>query len=385
MRAPLSTGTQRGIQAHIPWSDGTIYFDQSGCCAAPGERLTVGGRVIQDQWQHFAFRRDEDGNRSIWVDGVSVAQSAGADPLEPFSGVLHIGSDDVGGNSLDGIIDEFAIWARGLDDNEIEEIYNAGLEGTSLGDLLFGRKDTLKLDVRRTEAGLLELSWNSSDGELYNVRSETDLSNGEPKSWPIFAGNQDLEATPPRNVMTFPLPAESERFFVVEAFPAPPVSILSDDFESGQGEWTTGSSGAAGTAWELGTPTNAGPAAAHSPVNCFATNISADYNFNAEVWLRSPAIDLTTAGAATLVYWEFRDIETGFDFGTIRVLNAADNSELAVIDAFVDGVVVDWERVSKSIPAAALGKTIKIEFRLKSDDIQNYAGWYIDDFLVTVP
>ena len=36
--------------------------------------LTVGGGVIENEWQHFAFRRDAEGNRSIWIDGVNVAE-----------------------------------------------------------------------------------------------------------------------------------------------------------------------------------------------------------------------------------------------------------------------------------------------------------------------
>ena len=41
--------------------------------------------------------------------------------------------------------------------------------------------------------------------------------------------------------------------------------------------------------------------------------------------------------------------------------------------------------MSKSLPAEALGRNIKIEFRFVSDDIENFAGWYIDDIVVTVP
>lgn len=127
MHAPASTGNQRGIQAHIPWSNGTIYFDQSGCCAAGSERLTVGTGVIQDQWQHFAFRRDEDGNRDIFVDGVSVAQATGAAPLEPFDGILTIGAEGPNGNnSFNGIIDEFAVFAGALPDEEIVRLAEGG-------------------------------------------------------------------------------------------------------------------------------------------------------------------------------------------------------------------------------------------------------------------
>ena len=103
------------------------------------------------------------------------------------------------------------------------------------------------------------------------------------------------------------------------------------------------------------------------------------------MWLRSPAIDLTTAGGATLNFAAFVDIEAGFDFGSISVLDAGDDSVLAVIDPIIDGVSAGWEDVSERIPDEGLGRMIKIEFRLESDDISNFPGWYIDDVNVTVP
>ncbi len=66
------------------------------------------------------------------------------------------------------------------------------------------------------------------------------------------------------------------------------------------------------------------------------------------------------------------------------MIDVADNSELAVITDVVDGVA-DWGEVSESLPAEALGRNVKIEFRFTSDDLQNFAGWYIDDVVVTVP
>lgn len=40
--SPAASGTVRGFQAHTPWSNGTIFFDHSGCCAGTTQRLTVG-------------------------------------------------------------------------------------------------------------------------------------------------------------------------------------------------------------------------------------------------------------------------------------------------------------------------------------------------------
>ncbi len=59
--------------------------------------------------------------------------------------------------------------------------------------------------------------------------------------------------------------------------------------------------------------------------------------------------------------------------------------ELAVLEATVDGAAVEWEDIRHSLPAAAFGKIIKLEFRFQSDDLQNFAGWYVDDIAVTVP
>lgn len=235
------------------------------------------------------------------------------------------------------------------------------------------------------DAGTLSIRWPSQAGKLYTLRSETAPSADAPVNWPVFDNQEALEATPPENSLTIPLPADALRFFVIEEFNPPPVVIFSDDFENGQGEWTTGSDGADGTAWELGTPSGFGPTAAHSPANCFATNLSANYGEDANAWLRSPVIDLTNAAGATLSYQQFVDIEEGFDVGQVTVLDAADNSELGVLQGTVDGVTTDWGPAKFSLPPDALGMNVRIEFRLMSDDFGSFAGWYLDDLEVTVP
>ncbi len=234
--------------------------------------------------------------------------------------------------------------------------------------------------------GTLSISWESRDGKLYNLRSETDPSSASSIDWPIFNGNADLAATPPENTLTIPLPADSLRLFVIEEFDAPPLQVFSDDFEDGQGLWTTGRDDQNGnTLWQLGAPSVTGPATANSPTNCFATNISGDYDFHANIWLRSPPLDLPAAGAATLSYFEFKDIEESFDSGRIAVLDANDDSVLAVIKSGIDGDSANWAEVIVPVPPEALGKSVKLEFRFASDDVTNLPGWYLDDVQVTVP
>ncbi len=188
--------------------------------------------------------------------------------------------------------------------------------------------------------------------------------------------------------MTFPLPADSARFFVIEEYPAPPVVLYDEDFEPDEGGWTTGVDGDPGSDWELGTPTSIfEPASgAHSGVNCFGTIIGGTYSVSANVWLLSPEIDLTTAAVATLSYFEFRDIDDFGDSGSITIFDAADDSLIAVLEADVTGLNNDWAEVTFEMPAAALGKTIQIEFRFTSDPASlPLFGWYIDDVLVTEP
>ncbi len=232
----------------------------------------------------------------------------------------------------------------------------------------------------------LILTWDSQAGFLYNIRSEAEPADGPPANWPIYDGHMEIAATPPRNTLIIPRPVDPLRLFVAESFPVPPVEVFADDFESGPGDWETGSSGAVGTAWEFGPPSLVGPPAANSLVNCFGTNLSGGYEIEANVWLRSPAIDLTAASEATLNYARFIDIEAVFDFGSVSILDATDNSLIADIETGIDGLSTEWENSRHPLPAAAMGRMIKIQFRLESDnfvDPAEYFGFYVDDVQVT--
>ena len=64
----------------------------------------------------------------------------------------------------------------------------------------------------------------------------------------------------------------------------------------------------------IGNPCSRGGAGSRQQsTNSFGTNLNSRYEINANVWLRSPVLDLSTASDATLVYSQFVDIEEGFD------------------------------------------------------------------------
>ncbi len=115
----------RGFQFHIPWSDGTIYFDTSGCCAAPGQRLNQNTSSIDGfdwtAWHHYAFVKDGEAKR-IYVDGVLLTeQTEGVAPLATDFNRLNIGSDG-GAAHPDGVMDDFAIYKGVLSEADIKKL-----------------------------------------------------------------------------------------------------------------------------------------------------------------------------------------------------------------------------------------------------------------------
>ncbi|HIG26346.1 MAG TPA: hypothetical protein EYQ50_00540 [Verrucomicrobiales bacterium] len=243
----------------------------------------------------------------------------------------------------------------------------------------------------------ITLSWESQPGMLYNLRSSPNLM-GDISTWALVEGN--IPATPDINTKTVPRPDDSVLFYRVEQFPKPPVTALSEDFDASPNlpaGWTAGANvGDTGTTnWELGNPAGGpGPSSANSGANCIGTNLASNYGISSDIWLRSPAaIDLTTATRATLVFHQWVDMDDYDlgDTGTVRVLDAAGLpgvvTELAVVRKNIQGLApAGWVEFSAKLPAAALGKTVALEFRFVSDFVldADESGWYIDDVVVTV-
>ena len=172
IHSPDATGNQRGFQAHTPWGNGTIYFDQSGCCGGP-QRLTTTGAAI-NVWQHFVFQRDEFGERQIWIDGILSASASGGEPLDPFDGIITLGAEGPTlANSFAGRIDDFAIFANPLAPEQIMDLAT----GANPPDLISSPVPFVITEINHDVAtGKTVITWNSRANRNYAVDSSDDLS-----------------------------------------------------------------------------------------------------------------------------------------------------------------------------------------------------------------
>lgn len=166
----------------------------------------------------------------------------------------------------------------------------------------------------------------------------------------------------------------------VSAVPPTPVTVYETDFESGEAGWTHGGPG---DCWQLGTPTS-GPGAAHSGVNLWATNLSGNYDNNADCWLMSPEVDLTVYGAPVLTFWHWYEIERGWDYGYVEV--SSDGTSWTELGRFSHSSAGKaWTQPVFDLSAYA-GQSIWLRFRLQTDSTGVLPGWYIDDVrIVAIP
>jgi len=251
----------------------------------------------------------------------------------------------------------------------------------------FGAKSKFQIEVTHlAESDELQIKWDSETGTLYNLRSEADPSAAEPINWPIFDGHSDIAATPPENILTIPMPADLTRLFVVESFPAPPVTLFTDDLESGAEGWTTVVNDAIGsTRWELGSPSGStGPlSGAGDSATAWSTNLG-DFGPDSDISLRSPAFDLSGVASAELTFKAFRDADGFGDSAVVRFLRAADLLQLGPETALdMTEFDVDYTTLEVPVPAEAMGENVIIEWNFVSDgSADDFSGLTIDDIEV---
>ncbi len=170
--SPSSSGGERGAQAHTPWSNGDIFFDTAGCCDTAIQRLSGNPGIDFLEWHHFAFVKD-GAAKQIWIDGALFLEGSNTGPLPQDFTRLVLGSEPTGANSLQGVLDDFAVFSVALDADSIALL----AAGTRPDDLPppGGPGETGEIEsITRGLDGSVQIVFPSEEGRLYAVEySET--------------------------------------------------------------------------------------------------------------------------------------------------------------------------------------------------------------------
>lgn len=334
-------------------------------------QLAATAPVPAGEWTHLAYTVDSTNGLTLYVNGSPVASDALGTGHTVFNNFSVGRRPDTALENYIGQTDDVRIYAEVLSQSEIETL--AGTPGQ------------LVLKISQS-GGNLDFEWNSMDGMQYDLLTSTDLATPV-STWSVYDDGvnppyEDIPSTGIATTLSGVVKVGPVRFFAIREEQLPP--LFSEGFEAGLPiDWSTGDNGA-GTIWEVGTPA-AGPTAAATGTNCAGTNLSGDYTSNADATLTSPAIPIP-AGGANLTFQQFIDSETGYDYGTVRILDA-DDGDAEIIDGSFPVTPIEgnsgWTQQSFPLPAGALGKNIKVQFQFVSDVSNEFTGFFIDDFQVT--
>ncbi|MFT4639076.1 MAG: hypothetical protein ACI8T1_002400 [Verrucomicrobiales bacterium] len=225
------------------------------------------------------------------------------------------------------------------------------------------------------------LTWNSRTDVVYAVDASSDLITWKTLAEALLpAGVQTSYTDTSADMATMP-----QRYYRVRE-QEPPV-LYAEGFENGNEGWTVGvleGFSVTDTTWEVGAPSNNGPAAAFAGENVYGTDLDGNYADGTGIYLRSPIIDLTGAGRAKLTFQYFMAAADN-EGGRLNILDPDGTPILAGLKLYIgpDGNTADW--TGESIRLPELDRPVIIEFELLSgadDDPINRAGWFIDEIIV---
>ena len=116
-------GGIRSLNAHIPWSDSTIYWDTAGCCDGTQRifKHEPDPNRYRVQWNHYVFVKRGD-QKEIWQNGVLFHEGANTANLTQVRGFWIGGPLNAGGWTYGGLIDDFTVWSEALLPEQIQAL-----------------------------------------------------------------------------------------------------------------------------------------------------------------------------------------------------------------------------------------------------------------------
>ncbi|SHK49015.1 PA14 domain-containing protein, partial [Rubritalea squalenifaciens DSM 18772] len=175
--SPTSGDGNRGLQAHTPWSNGTIYFDMGGTTSVNRVSAATPAGVDWTQWNHIALVKN-GGTAEIWINGVLAMSETGKAALVTDYTKLVLGANGTGGNSIDGLLDEFAFFKTALNASQISDLAS-GADPVSIVE---------NAAPVATDA-TFSVSENAAAGTSVGTVSATDPDVGDTLTYSITAGN----------------------------------------------------------------------------------------------------------------------------------------------------------------------------------------------------
>ena len=148
-------------------------------------------------------------------------------------------------------------------------------------------------------------------------------------------------------------------------------TIFEEKFESGATDWYMDGE------WEVGFPTS-GPNSGHNSSNCAATDLHDDYSNSSDYWLISPEITLGTATEIKLYFWEWFELESGYDYGRVKISTDGGTSWTQLTSS---NGTSDWRETEVDLTVYQ-NETVFIAFNFTSDSSVIRLGWYIDDIRI---
>jgi hypothetical protein len=114
----------RQLSAHVPWSNGQIYFDAAGCCEG-NTRISapLDPSVFSETWSHYVFVKDGE-TTSIYVNGEFFLDS-GENVIDPLGDIhtVRFGSGQAPGQwSYNGFLDDVCVWDEAISEEKIEAL-----------------------------------------------------------------------------------------------------------------------------------------------------------------------------------------------------------------------------------------------------------------------
>jgi hypothetical protein len=167
---------------HIPWGDGSVYFDTTTGWERINLPLAAGSAT--GQWNHWTFLKNADnGDKKIYLNGELFHSGTGHTTAIADVTEFYIGSGPNGANPYTGLIDDFRLYDHALSEAEIL--------GAMTGEpwpYVFG---PVPKDGAYHEDTWVSMSWKPGDlavsHDVYMGDNFDDVNNGAESA---FIGNQ---------------------------------------------------------------------------------------------------------------------------------------------------------------------------------------------------